>query len=632
MASISDKKAQIMGSVAAVKTLLERYPVLLNISNDGSETSFGFMLNVLALIGVSEQEIIDWVAKLLAGKGTDGVLDGIEQAVKAILLLNIKKLFTCSMNPFIPDKLMYKTIGVNGKPIGGEGIEIDLDAVDTYGILNVCPINEEGSCFYFDAKTSDYNLDDANAAVGSENKNHSGYTVTELWKSRDFNAFLWYVINKGQSVGNESNKLYWDNRVKFLEQFSKDSALKERFFSTFKEKGSDERWTKIPIPNSSISKTQIIRCEYVERSGRAVGNNILKVYINPDRYYATRKLSYTTKDKKEHMVLWLNKTVFEFNYDYIYSLKLFNSKTLVASVINAILGLISTISINFSIKKEVSAQKVRTVVENIIRTDDNSPNGALDSYYDCFYSFSNKEYDAMLEEAIRKHSGVYTYNGVNYDIDYDAIFSAINEISIAATTEELQHAISNAITTAGNSVIGDLGSIDATSESTSAHYKPQLSFGLDIIQRLLNETVTQIVMQVLSPKVAILFKINSEIMGNADPQSDSWSMFMKDFQNLITELVIEIKNMILNQLFQWLMDEIKPLLELFVSRVMLETVRFYMELLSQLISACGFAFGLGSGNNYGSNDINIINLGDATGADIIPSGERTNNNGDRKKC
>jgi hypothetical protein len=34
------------------------------------------------------------------------------------------------MNPFIPDKLMESTIGLNNKPIGGEGIAIDLDAVD----------------------------------------------------------------------------------------------------------------------------------------------------------------------------------------------------------------------------------------------------------------------------------------------------------------------------------------------------------------------------------------------------------------------------------------------------------------------------------------------------------------------
>ena len=181
---MNEKKGKVLGSVAAIKTLLDRVGSLLSIGGGGEpETSFSFMLNILSIIGVSEQEIIDWVSKLLAGKGTDGILNGIEEAVKAILLVNVKNMFTCSMNPFIPDKLMESTV-INDKPIGGEGIAIDLDAVDVYGVLNLCPVNDDGKNFYFDAKYSDYNISDTNP--------HSdGYTVNELWKSRDFNAYLW---------------------------------------------------------------------------------------------------------------------------------------------------------------------------------------------------------------------------------------------------------------------------------------------------------------------------------------------------------------------------------------------------------------------------------------------------------
>ena len=252
---MNEKKGKVLGSVAAIKTLLDRVGSLLSVGGVGEpETSFSFMLNVLSIIGVSEQEIIDWVSKLLAGKGTDGILNGIEEAVKAILLTNVKNMFTCSMNPFIPDKLMESTIGLNKKPIGGEGIAIDLDAVDVYGVLNLCTVNDDGKNFYFDAKYSDY-------SISEDNPQPQGYTVNELWKSRDFNAYLWYVINKGTRIGVNANKLYWDNRIKYLNEFSRDPELRDRFFEA--EYGPANFTTNkigIPIEGSSIVKQQIIRC------------------------------------------------------------------------------------------------------------------------------------------------------------------------------------------------------------------------------------------------------------------------------------------------------------------------------------------------------------------------------------
>lgn len=631
---MNEKKGKVLGSVAAIKTLLDRVGSLLSVGGVGEpETSFSFMLNVLSIIGVSEQEIIDWVSKLLAGKGTDGILNGIEEAVKAILLANVKNMFTCSMNPFIPDKLMESTIGLNKKPIGGEGIAIDLDAVDVYGVLNLCPVNDDGKNFYFDAKYSDY-------SISEDNPQPQGYTVNELWKSRDFNAYLWYVINKGTRIGVNANKLYWDNRIKYLNEFSRDPELRDRFFEAeYGPTNFTANKIGIPIEGSSIVKQQIIRCEYVEHAYHAVGNNMLKVYINPNRYYAARKISYKKRNGTVQNVLWVNKTVFEFNYDYIYSLKLFNSKTLVASVINAVLGLISTVSINFGIKKEINAQKVRSIVNSIILADDNSTgNGAYGDYSDCFYKFSNEEYDKMIEEAIKKHAGVYNYNGVDYEIDYNTVMKAIDDINDAATPEELQSAIANAITASANSIGGNNRSSSMSigytenDANVDENYTPYVSLGLDVIKRLLNETVTQIVMQVLSPKVAILFKINSVIMGNMDPQSDGWENFMKDSKTLIVNLVLEVKDMLIKQMMQWLLSELKPFLELFVSRVVLEAVRDYVELLSQLVRLCGLL----GGSNYGGNyigDFDFIDLGDVYGADIIPS-DLVNNNpeGKNKKC
>lgn len=606
MSKVSDQKSKALGAIAAVQTLLERYPVLVTVNNDGSDTSFGFMLNILKIIGVSEYQIIEWVANLLSGKVSDGILEGLEQTVKAILLANVKNLFTCSLNPFIPDRLMDKYISPSGTTIGGEGIELDLDSIDLYGVLGNCPVDRQGgNLFYFDASESDYNDE-------SENLHYEPYTVNELWKSRDFNAYLWFVINKGQSTGTEKNKLYWDNRIKYYKTFKYNEDVKNKFFNTFSILGTDE--SKIPITNT-VSKAQIIRCEYVERPTNRVKSNVLKIYINPARYYAKRKISYKSYNPETGAqttdLFWVNKTIFEFNYDYIYSLKLFNSKTLVAAVVNALLGIIANISLNYSIKRDVVAAQIGEIVKNIIKVDDTEVD-------DCYFTFSNNEYDRMLAEAMRKHNGTYRYNDEDIEIDYSSIIDSINDISNAATLHEQTRAISKVFT--------DVSATLSKNGSVSEHDK--FSFGLDIIFKLLQETITQIVMQVLSPKVAILFKVNSEIMGNLDPEEpnwgkfDSWEAFLKNFRNLVTQLIKEIKEMIIKQLYKWLMEQIQPLLELFVSKIMLETIRYYRELIAQLIGACGFAFGDGLGlGNGGNNEYAIDNV---NYADIVPVQDNPN--------
>lgn len=584
MSNLSDAKSKVLGSIAAIQTLLERYPILITTDSlIGGNTSFGFMLNILKIIGVSEMDIIEWLSKLLAGKGTNSVLNIIEESVKAILLANVKNLLTCSINPILPDKLMYKYKDANGNEVKGEGIELDIDTIDLYGVLNNCPTSDDGSVFYFDTKESIYN-DENSPKLPS-------YTLNEVWKSCDFNAYLWYVINKGTGVYPLSVKNYWDNRVKYIEAFKENNSLKERFFKTYGNVAIDNN------DGGTINKKRIIFCEYVERNHNTSVSNVLKVWLDNDRYYHARKLKN----------IEFNRTVFEFNYDYIYSLKLFDSKTLVAHIVNAVLGISMNMSGRYSIYEDIIAGKVGSIVKKIIEEDDT----LID---DCYYSFSNDEYNRLLEEAVRKRNGTYTFNNENIDIDYTSIYDSINDISEAATLNEEVKAISNVFT--------DIAATAAQNGSISS--KDKFTFGLDIITELLEQTVTQIVMQILSPKVVMLFKINQIIMGDIDPQSDlwgkRWETFIKNFQNVIFQAIKEIKDIIVQQMYQWLIEQLTPLMELFVSKLLLETINDYRILLKQLINFCSMGFSLGTGTKA---DTYIDN---ANYADIVPTQVNPNKN------
>ena len=134
---------------------------------------------------------------------------------------------------------------------------------------------------------------------------------------------------------------------------------------------------------------------------------------------------------------------------------------------------------------------------------------------------------------------------------------------------------------------------------------------------IIDQTITQIVMQVLSPKVAILFQINQYIMGDIDPESQTWNNgwenFLKNFENVIVETIKQIKEIILQQLFAFLIEKLTPLLSLFVSKLLLETINDYVVLLKQLVNMCGLGWFTGSGNK------NVLAIDNVNYADIVPT-------------
>ena len=211
-----EKKEKVLGSIASIQTLLERYPVLLtadsdNNGNGNTNVSMSFLMALLGMLNVTQQDIVTWMARMMSSKSADGILNTIEEAVKVILLTNIKSLYTCSADPLISDELLGDYTDINGQPAKGKGLEIDLEVADIMNILSFCPLSYEGEAFYFDNGTD-------NAVIRE---------ISDLWKSRDFNAFLWYVINRAQTNKSEERKRVWDNRCRYF----KNREYSNNFFA-----------------------------------------------------------------------------------------------------------------------------------------------------------------------------------------------------------------------------------------------------------------------------------------------------------------------------------------------------------------------------------------------------------------
>ena len=576
MSKLSTKKENVKGTIAALQTVLERYPVLLTTQNGNEKTSLEFMLNILKIMGLTQEDILDWLSGVLADTkdGSAGLLSVIELAVKTAILMSFKETYTCSINPTLPDDVMYSLYDITqeSQPIRGNGIEIELDKIDPFGMLNFCPVNKEESIFYFD------NIIDYGTTT---------YKPRTIYKSVDFNAYLWYIINYSNFRTDEQrHKCIWDNRNTYYKQFLQPGGdeIKRQFF----EKENLNQATS--IIRGIGTKKEFFACTPSESYSTTENNHpaSIKVYLNADRYYHTSIIGRK------------NKTIFEFNADYIYSMRLFDAKSLIAQIVNAVIGIADSTKIGISVERKALTNKIRSIVNRIIETEDSE---IIDN--DCFYTFTNEEYQELLDAAQLQYDGLYQSGNENGDfIQIDTAYTTeqIYKIESAENLEERKTAVKNTFLKVSDSI--------ASTDETPNEDK--YSFKLSIVNKFINEVITQVAVQALSPKVMLLYAINEKVMNPNEEgkKPDSIVSFMQKFQNLIVSIIRKINEIILQQLYDYLMGQLKPLITLFIQKLLLETIMYYKILLEALMNECRLS-------GWGRNNQNL-ELDNVVGADIVP--------------
>jgi hypothetical protein len=670
----------ITGSIASLRTILEDYPTLGTMQFT-PQTAIELLLEIVRLFGISYTEVLNWISRLLSGelisqkiinaasKGLDklgksndngdtkdtsdtndtgdvsktGLLDIIEIAIKSVLLANFQGMYTCTVNPFLPDNLMLSSQGNipyrdlsydanNGDNRGG--MRLNVDGIDLFGVLRNIPTSKTGKNFYFDTTTR------------LVNRGWDSLLPSELYKSFDFNAFLWYVINKSEGVSDmtERKKCTWDNRVPNLQKFRR--ANDEKLLNAFLEAPSE-----VTAPNAKdnvkrlyqsnkingLTKKGIVICDYDKSHVDVINGDSITIWANADRYYKTRKIwgqkchLYDSKDALDEEVkrksrkykhgdaywvddcikmytsstelktfcgndFYVNKTIYEFNFDFIYSLKLFDSKVLVMSILNSLLSLTRGVSLNASltIEQRAMAVKIEQMISKTIELDDQEIDNSS-------YDFDNTAYDAMLEQG---------NNAALSDEEQEALNNYINGIDNAATYDEQTTAISSAISAFTYNVI--------TTEDeggTSSKFGLYGSTNLrDMFNLLIKEIVVDLVMQVLTPKVMVLYAVNSYVMGG-DMEDvfkiNDWDKVLDSWKNLIINMTCQIKDIIIKELYNWVVSKISPLIKLFVEKLTLEALNYYTDLITQLIENCT---DMASSFNSSNTVIDNVNY-----ADIIPT-------------
>lgn len=596
MSQTSDAQNKTYGSIAAMQTIVNSYPKLNIVSSilDALHTTspLEFILNILRILGITQTELVEWLTKILCGdedeendtsnneinpEAANGLLNVIEYALKGILFANIKDMFLgCEINPLIPS-LLLDTMASDSSI----GISVPIGSIDMFGVLSKCPVNDKESIYYFDCKPSIFGFN---------------YTPEEVKYSTDFNAFLWHVINRSPSKGD-----VWDNRNFVKKYLLNTNNVFNDFFNQINDYPSNGH--KVSTNNSDKYKYKpILRCKYINSGAINEGGGVINVTLPTDTYVRTIG---------NNGIITLTKTIFEFNYDFIFGLKLFNSKTLVANIINAMLGLSTEIHLDYNIEKQIIRNKVKIIIQNLIK-EDGTETEAL-----CTTSFSNKDYDDMLTK-----SNSYIYNSVNTYND-NAQLNATDIENIINKIQKLEK--SSSVSQSLMDLLNTTTEIFKNKENVS--YTTNFGFDLSFIYVFIEELMTELVLQILSPKVMFLYYINTYIMGsvtNMEEWKEAFSInsldeFFAKFSNLIISSCKQIIDILVKQLLNFLLEKISPMLKILTMELLLETIRDYKDLIIQLITVCGIGIPLSLQNTE-----NLV-IDDVRYADIVPILEVPNN-------
>ena len=766
-------KQEALAKIDSVVAVIEKYDEIGTIASmlDGEGGSIEFITTILKELGVTKEEIIAEISEWLCGQtkkidkssgnATNGMIDSIELAIKATLYATMQGLFTCSATPLIPNYMFKDTVKF------GDGVEIPLNILDVYGMLENCPVSMDGKNFYFDTIETNQmvktvndireykelkdgqtikpyeKIKDNEAIVkcfpniiekkyrdsiwytytdkkgktkkvfdmsNAENcdydtvKMHyyqvSGYDQTTVWKSRDFNAYLWYVINKKDAKWDNRNNLY----NKTNNEDDKYDDVKEEFFKLDYDTSSGATENqKLTVNLHNIQtvdgkeqdvkfrKKIILDSTYLERVYNTTESDMLKIYLNKEEYFQKRiikniptgfklnikenetdprvkdnnfayeyitnydympevmaywwqgegtyklhkkkgsddpdysqKAELITKDNilKSHKELKmdvtekttvkLNKTIFEFNYDYIFSLKFFDTQTLVTNIIDSVLNWgLTNATASFSTYDKVVAGVVGKVTDEILRKEETEIS-------DDFYSFSNREYDDLLTQARKGYNGSYKIDDENGKLSYaekDEIIKSLNRIGEASTLQEQKTVIER--------LLRDVTVSMSQQEEITSQNTLYAGFGSDwaCIPRLLHEVVKNVVLQVLSPKVMVLYAINCKIFNDSDTDTskkvDPIEFMRKNINNLLNSLIPQISNIIVSLLLGFLMKVLQPKIKKFVEKLNLEQAMKYVAQLKLAYRQCVGAY-MNWAEYFGGSASNRSVIDNVTYADIIP--------------
>ena len=324
---------------------------------------------------------------------------------------------------------------------------------------------------------------------------------------------------------------------------------------------------------------------FVSAGDEVVIGDKIKIPLNHTNIFIEIKSGKVTIENKNNLIMDLTEcypglTVYEFNYDYVMGMRLFDPKVLAASLLKNVMNIKAGINVSGSVERIEGIERIRTIVKNIINTNE-------EGVSDCFYTFDNRKYDELLRRTAEKKAGRTSYNEV---------MDILSEYDDATELHERKEIISRAIEQA------------AVSVSEGSDDKDVFAVKYGFISDLVENLIMSLMEAILSPKVLMLFEVNQRLMGG------TWKKFsvqdiIKSMENIVMSIASEVRDLLLQELSKLLMSQLQPLMEVMNDALIRERLNDYAEVLRNIISNCPF-FWFSFGNQNLETKLDTVDYAD----------------------
>lgn len=382
----------------------------------------------------------------------------------------------------------------------------------------------------------------------------SSLTPTTTYQSYDLNVFLWYVLNFGNTINdNEREKMIWDNRIEIKENDLED----------------DEKF------------------------------NIL--HFNCSRFLGKKELNILFDGER-------SSTIYRFNQDYLNSVKLFSPKLILTNIVETLMNkpLEFSLDIHYSFNAQLIEAQVSQIIKNIIDEEEQAAT-------DCYFSFSNEEYDNLMEEAeLRKYKAVKTNGDAKpaATVNVEDILKQLDEINSAATSHERVATITK--------FLYDLAATPAKDASIEYQQSLDCSVNKQWLYDIISSIVMPIAKNLFSPKVLMIFVVNFSLLGLIDLnefKSSSNKLMDLIYTKLIATIksvIAFVKDLIIQYFCQIIADKLKELIETGVLLMVQEKLLYWTKLLTAAMACLPDV-------NMAFNRQNLLTaIDDVNYADIVP--------------
>lgn len=403
----------------------------------------------------------------------------------------------------------------------------------------------------------------------------SGATGLQTPYGDCLHVFLGNVKEKSNEEGNNQQDAYINatkalmkanDEISIAEKAIEDIKKQQKKYEQDRKKGqiTEEKYTiligdcrkQIENKKNEIEKLKVDIKDYKHAKVEAI-KKLRNIQANMT-YNDYRKITQN---------YYYRRTLVEFNTDYVMSLKLFDSKVVTAQLLDSLMGLLN-IDLNLTYKQMLIKNEVKKMVQMIVETDDTVVS-------DCFFTFTNDDYNAMLEKAELNRAKLFSINGeqnTTTTIDPKEILRSLNELDDSAIQSGDTTVIEHALT----EISGNITTMDAM-EGDAINFGARMNF----IENLMNNLAYVITSAVLSPKVYLLILINLEILGK--DTNFNLEGFIGQFKQLIASLIRTIRD----QLIKYLVDELMKILGNIATEIAvkigIEQAQYYYRLMKKII-------------------------------------------------